>query len=162
MFDPIPSRLKKLGLFKSYNKDAMLFYAQDKANGFYYVDSGQIRVFKMDEQGKEIEVTRLEPGDFLGEAILFVSSVFPFYAQAVKDSQVFFFDKQKIFSEIDKDPTIAKFFLILLAGKCLVLNKRIESLGLKNVRQRLIQYLLSQCTGEQECLVELKLKKGEL
>jgi len=162
MFNPILSRLKKLGSIKTYQKDEMLFYAQDKARGFYYVESGQIRVFKMDEQGKEIEVTRLEPRDFLGEAILFASSVFPFYAQAVKDSQVFFFDKEKIFSEIDKDPTIAKFFLTLLAGKCLVLNKRIESLGLKTVRQRLIQYLLSQCTGEQECLLELKLKKGEL
>ena len=51
----------------------------------------------MDEQGREVEVVRLEPGDFLGEAILFVSSVFPFFAQAVKDSQVLFFDKNKIF-----------------------------------------------------------------
>ncbi len=140
----------------------MLFYAQDKAKGLYYVESGEIRVFKMDEQGKEIEVTRLEPGDFLGEAIVFVSSTFPFYAQAVKISQVFYFDKENVFSEIDKDPAIAKFFLTLLAGKCLVLNKRIESLGLKTVRQRLIQYLLSQCAGEQKCLLELKLKKGEL
>ena len=162
MSESLSSSLKKLGQLKIYKKDEMLFGEEDRATGLYYVESGEIRVFKMDEQGKEVEVVRLESGDFLGEAILFVSPSFPFYAQAVKDSQVFFFDKQKIFSEIDKDPTIAKFFLILLAGKCLVLNKRIESLGLNNVRQRLIQYLRSQCTGEQECLVELKLKKGEL
>lgn len=162
MLYPIPSRLKRLGRPKSYQKDEMLFSSQDKAKGFYYVESGEIRVFKMDEHGKEIEVTRLEPGDFLGEAILFVSSVFPFYAQAVKDSQVFFFEKEIIFSEIDKDPKIAKFFLNLLAGKCLVLNRRIESLGLKTVRQRLIQYLLSRCTGEQKCIIKLRLRKGEL
>jgi len=140
----------------------MLFYAQDKAGGFYNVESGEIRVFKMDEQGKEIEVTRLEPGDFLGEAIVFVSPVFPFYAQAVKDTQVIFFEKEKILSAIDRDPKIAKFFLNLLAGKCLVLNKKIESLGLRTVRQRLIQYLLSHCPGEQKCIIKLKLRKGEL
>jgi len=162
MTEPIPTHLKQLGHPKTYQKDEMLFYAQDKAGGFYNVESGEIRVFKMDEQGKEIEVTRLEPGDFLGEAIVFVSPVFPFYAQAVKDTQVIFFEKEKILSAIDRDPKIAKFFLNLLAGKCLVLNKKIESLGLRTVRQRLIQYLLSHCPGEQKCIIKLKLRKGEL
>lgn len=156
------SRLKQLGHPKTYQKDEMLFYAQDKAEGFYYVERGEIRVFKMDEQGKEIEVTRLGTGDFLGEAIVFVSPVFPFYAQAVKQAQVHFFKKGRILSAVDRDPKIAKFFLNLLAEKCLILNKRIESLGLKTVRQRLIQYLLSRCAGEQDCSIELKLKKAEL
>lgn len=162
MIEPIPAGLKQLGHPKTYQKDEMLFYVQDKAEGFYYVEAGEIRVFKMDEKGKEIEVTRLEPGDILGEAIMFVSPVFPFFAQAVKKARVFFFAKEKILSAIDRDPKIAKFFLNLLASKCLVLNKRIESLGLKNVRQRLIQYLLSHCAGEQKCSIELKQRKGEL
>jgi CRP/FNR family transcriptional regulator len=116
----------------------------------------------MDEQGRELEVVRLEPGDFLGEAILFVSSVFPFFAQAVKDSQVLFFDKNRIFKKIDEEPSIAKFFLNLLAKKCFILNRRIETLGLQTVRQRLIQYLLLNCSDEQECTVKLKTKKVEL
>ncbi len=162
MSESIPPFLKRLGRLKNYKKHERLFDAQDEANGFYYVESGEVRVFKMDEQGKEVEVVRLEQGDFLGEAILFVSSVFPFFAQAVKDSEVLFFDKNTIFQKLEKDPSTAKFFLNLLARKCLTLNKRIESLGLKTVRQRLIQYLLSKCSGEKVCLVELKIKKTEL
>ena len=54
------------------------------------------------------------------------------------------------------------YFVDLLARKCVVLSNKIESLGLRTVRQRLIRYLLSQCSGEQKCLVELKIKKGEL
>lgn len=162
MSELIPPSLKRLGRLKNYKKDELLFNAQDKAHGFFYVESGEVRVFKMDEQGKEVEVVRLERGDFLGEAILFVSPVFPFFAQAVKDSEVLFFDKSTIFQELEKDPAIAKFFLNLLARKCLTLNKRIESLGLKTIRQRLIQYLLSNCSGEKACLVELKIKKVEL
>ncbi|NOR22117.1 MAG: cyclic nucleotide-binding domain-containing protein [Candidatus Aminicenantes bacterium] len=158
----IERAIKDIGRLKKYRKDELLFSAQQKANGLYYVQSGEIRVFKMDEQGREVEVVRLEPGDFLGEAILFVSSVFPFFAQAVKDSKVLFFDKNKIFKKIDEEPSIAKFFLNLLARKCLILNRRIESLGLETVRQRLIQYLLLHCSGEQQCAVELKTKKVEL
>ena len=119
--------IKDIGRPKKYLKNELLFSAQQKANGLYYVQSGEIRVYKMDEQGREVEVVRLEPGDFLGEAILFVSSAFPFFAQAVKDSQVLFFDKNEIFKKIEKEPSIAKFFLNLLAKKCIILNKRIES-----------------------------------
>jgi CRP-like cAMP-binding protein len=50
----------------------------------------------------------------------------------------------------------------LLAQKCVVLSSRVESLGLRTVRQRLIQYLLANCYGPGPCLVELKIKKGEL
>ncbi len=158
----IERAIKEIGRLKKYRKDELLFSAQQKADGLYYVQSGEIRVFKMDEQGREVEVVRLEPGDFLGEAILFVSSLFPFFAQAVKDSQVLFFDKNKIFKKIEEEPSIAKFFLNLLARKCIILNKRIETLGLQKVRQRLIQYLLLNCSGEKQCTVELKTKKVEL
>ena len=158
----IERAIKDIGRLKKYRKNELLFSAQQKADGLYYVQSGEIRVFKMDEQGREVEVVRLEPGDFLGEAILFVSSVFPFFAQAVKDSQVLFFDKNRIFKKIYEEPSIAKFFLNLLARKCIILNRRIETLGLQTVRQRLIQYLLLNCSGEQQCMVELKTKKVEL
>ncbi len=158
----IEDAIKDIGQPKKYQKNELLFSAQQKADGFYYVQTGEIRVFKMDEQGREVEVVRLEPGDFLGEAILFVSSAFPFFAQAVKDSQVLFFEKNKIFKRIEEEPSIAKFFLNLLARKCIILNKRIETLGLQTVRQRLVQYLLLNCSGEQQCTIKLKTRKLEL
>lgn len=154
--------IKLLGKPKRYQKGEVLFSAQEKADGFYYVESGEIRVFKMDENGREIEVVRLEPGDFLGEAMVFVSSRFPFFAQAVKDSQVLFFDKNDILRRMDRDPLVAKFFVRLLAEKCVVLSQKVESLGLQTVRQRLIHYLLSNCSGERRCVIELTVKKVEL
>ncbi|UCE41626.1 MAG: Crp/Fnr family transcriptional regulator [Candidatus Aminicenantes bacterium] len=160
--EDIPDGLKKLGHRKHFQKGEMLFSVHDKAEGFYFVESGEIRVFKMDEQGREVEVVRLSSGDFLGEAIVFVSSVYPVFAQAVMDSDVLFFAKTRIHQEITQNPGIALYFVDLLARKCVVLSSKIESLGLRTVRQRLIQYLLSRCSGEQQCLVELKVKKGEL
>jgi CRP/FNR family transcriptional regulator len=158
----MPDGLKKLGHIQRFQKGALLFSALDEADRFYFVQSGEIRVYKMDEQGKEVEVVRLGPGDFLGEAIVFASPVYPVFAQAVKDSDVLFFAKRKIKQEITKDPHIAMYLVDLLARKCVVLSNKIESLGLRTVRQRLIRYLLSRCSGEQHCLVELKVKKGEL
>jgi CRP/FNR family transcriptional regulator len=63
---------------------------------------------------------------------------------------------------METEPSVAKFFVNLLASKCVVLSRRVESLGLHTVRQRLIQYLLSSCLGNQQCIIELKVKKSEL
>ena len=160
--DNIKAIIEKIGILRSYAKGELLFSAEDKATGLYYVQSGEIRVYKMDDQGHEVEVVRLGPGDYLGEAIVFVSNVFPVFAQAVNDSKVIFISKTSLFQNIEREPGMANFFISLLARKCVILNKRIEVLGLTTVRQRLIQYLLSQCGSENKCVIELKIKKFEL
>jgi CRP/FNR family transcriptional regulator len=73
-----------------------------------------------------------------------------------------YFEKKEFFQNLEKDPVIAKYFLTLLAKKCVVLNKRIEALEMQTVRQRLIRYLVTSCKGDTECFVELPMKKGEL
>lgn len=154
--------IKNLGRVQNFKKGEFLFNAGDKVNGFYFIQIGEIRIFRMDDQGKEIEVVRLNPGDFLGEAVAFVSDKFPVFAQAVNNSEVLFFQKKTVFQQIDKNPSIARFFISLLAKKCTVLNKRIETLELKTVRQRLAQFLLSQSQGRQSDEIVLSMKKIEL
>jgi CRP-like cAMP-binding protein len=51
----VEQAIKNIGRAKKYRKNELLFSAQQKANGFYYVQSGEIRVYKMDEQGREVE-----------------------------------------------------------------------------------------------------------
>jgi len=158
----IETILNRFGKTLSFKKNELLFHAQDKALGIYYVISGEVSIFKMDDQGKEIEIIRLGHGDYFGEAIIFVSSVFPAFARAAKDSKVLFLAKEIIFSKIETDPGLARFFLNLMAEKCVTLNNRIESLGLLTVRQRLIHYILTHCNGEKNCLLELTISKSEL
>jgi CRP-like cAMP-binding protein len=158
----LEQKIIESGQSRVYKKNEFLFHADDPADGFYYLQSGEIRVFKMDEQGKEVEVVRPRPGDFFGEAIVFVQQKYPSYAQAVKDSQVVYFEKDSFFNRLEKHPEIGKYFLHLLAKKCVVLNKRIEALELRTVRQRLIQYLVSSCGSDTSCVLILPMKKAEL
>jgi CRP/FNR family transcriptional regulator len=159
----LDKRIQALGTKKFYGKDALLFLPQEEARGFFYILDGEVRVYRMDNKGKDIEIVRLHPGSFFGEAVAFAGGVYPAFARTVKPSEVLFFDTQAVFRKLREDPSIARFFLVLLANKCLVLNERIETLGLRTVRQRLAQYLLSHCPGEEKaCLVELKIKKTDL
>ncbi len=150
------------GRKKQYAKGELLFAAGSPADGLYYVTSGAVRVYRMDEQGKEVEIVRLGPGEFFGEAVVFASPVFPAFADAARDSEVLFLDKTGLMEDLERVAGLARDLLGLLARKCLVLNRRIEVLELQTVRQRLARYLLSRCRGAGSCEVRLEMKKGEL
>lgn len=160
--DTLVETLKTKGRRESFQPGEWLFQAGDPADGLYLVTGGEVRIYKMDEQGREVEVVRLGPGDFFGEAILFVSSEFPAFAQVIKPSDVLFLAKDSLFRDLEAVPGLARDLLTLLARKCVVLNRRIEVLNLQTVRQRLIQFLLSHCHGERSCTVRLDIKKVEL
>ena len=106
--------LNKLGRSSIVAKKTLLFSAGEQANGFYYISSGEIRLYKMSASGKEIEVNRLKSGDFFGEVILFSSEKFPVYAETIKDSKVIFFAKNIILSELTRNTNLANFFIKLL------------------------------------------------
>lgn len=158
----ILDHIRRIGVPKRYPRGSHVFKAGEAADGFYAVQKGGVRVYKLDGQGRELDVDRLQPGDFLGEAVAFAGGAFPFFAQATEDADVYYFDRAAAWKAVESDAAAARFFIGLLARKCVVLSHRVESLGLQTVRQRLIQYLLNNCSGESRCIVHLKFKKGEL
>lgn len=155
-------RIRSLSTPRSYPAGGLLFLAEAPAKEFFHIVSGAVRVYKTDEHGRELEVARFGAGDFLGEAVAFAGGRYPFTAEAVKETRALSFDAAGVLRTVETHPEAARFFIELMARKCLLLSGRLESLGLRTVRQRLARYLCANCAGERSCVVNLKLKKGEL
>jgi len=160
----IEAKIRELGRLKIYPAGASLFRAGERAESFFRVESGVVRVVRMDENGRELQVARLGAGDFLGEAFVLTGLAYPFSAEAAEETTAVRFEAGRIRRAIAADPQIALFFVALLAGKCVMLSGRVESFGLKTVRQRFAQYLLRSCEGAPagRCVVGLTVKKSEL
>jgi CRP-like cAMP-binding protein len=158
----LPEYVRRLGRPSAFARGAFLFQAEEEARHFYYVLSGEIRIFKMDDQGRELEVTRLGAGDFVGEAFALIHGRFPFFGQVSRDAKALVFGAEAAEKAIAGVPETARFFVRLLARKCVQLSGRVESLGMKTVRQRLAGYLLAGCGGGGPCAIALPMKKGEL
>jgi len=158
------AKIAALGAVKKYPRGTLLFSAGDPPDVFFRVEAGAVRVSRMDDQGRELEITRIGPGDFLGEAVSLAGVPYPFTAEAEEDSVVRRFDGKRVWAAIASDSAAALFFVDLLTRKCVLLGGRVESLGFRTVRQRLAQYLLGDCAGGTagRCVVGLAVKKGEL
>lgn len=151
-----------LGIERQFTKEETIFEAGDEARGFYYLLTGETRIYKMDEDGQEVEIARVGPDGFIGEAIIFAQPAYPVFAQAVKECKTLYFPKERILKAIESSPKIALFFLQVLAQKCVVLNQRLETIGLKSIRQRLLHYLAGQCPRDGRCRFSLSTSKTDL
>jgi len=56
---------------KRYPSRATIIYEGDKCDTLYYIIKGSVSVILEDDEGKEVVIAYLNPGDFFGEMGLF-------------------------------------------------------------------------------------------
>ena len=60
------------GVMETVHLDSseVLFHRGDPGDAFYYVESGQVRIFTYDEEGRELTLNSLGAGEAFGELAL--------------------------------------------------------------------------------------------
>ncbi len=122
-----------------------LFDFGDTAERFYYVKSGQIKLFRLSENGDEKVIEIIREGETFAEAIMFMKkNIYPVNSQAIMASEIFSFDMQ-IFTELLHDSIDSCFNLMASMSKRLRLRvEDINNLSLQDATHRLVDYLLQQ------------------
>ena len=157
-------RIAEVSARYSYARGADVFSEGDDADGFYVILAGQVRVYKMNLEGKEQILHLLGPGDPVGEAAVFSGGVFPAHAAALTNAELLFVPKKDFEKLLLEDPSISMNMLALLSKRLHRFAALIEDLALKEVPARLAAYLLYHAeTGKQEAMiVSLGITKGQL
>lgn len=123
-------------------RGTILFNRGDRANGFYLLLEGQIKLGVISPQGDEKVIGLIQPGQSFGEAVLFLERSFPIHAQATMDTKVLLIAREAIFDILDNDVTVVRRMLAGISARNRQLVNDIESISLQNSTQRLIGYLL--------------------
>lgn len=124
------------------SRGTILFNRGDRANGFYLLLEGQIKLGVISPQGDEKVIGLIQPGQSFGEAVLFLERSFPIHAQATMDTKVLLIAREVIFDILDNDVTVVRRMLAGISARNRQLVNDIESISLQNSTQRLIGYLL--------------------
>lgn len=145
----------------SYKKGSTIFFENDLGEGFYLIAEGTIKVYKMSASGKEQILHILGGGETFGEAAVFQGRSFPANADALTAAKVLYFPKKDFVNLIQEKPLISMHMLALLAMRLRKFTKQIENLSLKEVPQRLADYLLV-LVEENGMKLRLPISKGQL
>ncbi len=134
----------------NFRKGDIIFLEGEPYRGFYIVIKGTVRIYKSSPEGKELTLHIIEPFDSFAEIPLFISEIpekskfYPANAQAIENSVLIFIPKEEFLKIIDKNPKICLKMLHGFAKKLINLNQQIENLTLKEVTQRLAEYLYNE------------------
>ena len=141
----------------------MIFSEGDPANGFYIVETGKVKIFKLSFDGKEQILHIYGPGNPFGEVPVFEGKNFPAYATAIQKSRLIFLERDRFVQVLSQTPSLAMSMLGALSGKLREFTVQIENLSLKEVPARLASYILTLSAEQKnEEKVRLPLSKNQL
>ena len=143
-------------------KGAVLFHRGDKADYFYFIDSGQVEVNIIAPTGQKKVLEVVGPDRTFAEAVTFMGGhKYPVTCEALDDSVLCQIPNQAYVELIHENPDAC---MRLLGDICRHLHARvreIERLTVQNAHSRLVSYLLEHVvdSNDEEATIRLELPR---
>lgn len=154
--------LAEISRLRTFAKGERVFSAGDRAQGFYALVDGMVRVFRSSPSGKEQILHLIKPGEAFGEVAVFEGRTYPADAEALENSRVFFFSRRDFLKQARLDPELAMQMLALMARRLRTFVNQVTQLSLKEVPSRLAAYLLLMADSGEAETVNLDMSKGQV
>ena len=135
--DILPRRKPQL-----FSKDQTIYTAHDRAESFFLVVDGFVKLSHFSESGKEIVIDFCAQDSFFGESCLLSSPCRGETAVAQEDTSIMEWTSSDLHSILIRMPELGPSLLRVLARKLRYADARIESLAADPIGQRLIKSLL--------------------
>lgn len=137
---------------KTFAKGALMFEPRHDKNLVYLVEKGSVRVYLAMED-REFTLSILNPGDIY-------STHTSAYNTAMGDVRILTMDTMKFYSFLAEYPELSKIVIAVLGGILKQSFAIIESLSFKDIRKRLIEFILFQsesCTPDKNGMITIPL-----
>ncbi len=134
--------LKKVTRSRSFPKGTFIFREGETSDALCVVNTGFIKLTKINADGKEQIVRLLFPGDFFGLFSLLKSEKHYANAEALGDTVICFIEKKDFLQTMEKNADMALRFLLALNDKLYEADESVVFLGLMDVEKRLARALL--------------------
>lgn len=128
----------------------LIFSEGDPCQGFYVIESGEVRIFKTASSGREQVLTIEHPGDTVAELPVFDGGSYPASAIAITDTLLLFVSKRDFRTLILDHPEVGLKVLKIVGSRLRRLVGLIEELSFTTVRRRLILQIVRLARTEGE------------
>lgn len=130
---------------RRYRKKDIIFKEGDHPRCLYYVESGQVKLFKTSEDGRELIVSIAQAGDYLGFLPLISNSLYPESAAVLEDCVLKILPKQDFTALLFGHRDVNARFIKMLAGHVSEREQQLIELAYHSVRKRVATALVRLC-----------------
>ncbi len=140
--------LARLATRRRYPKETVVFFENEEGDFFFTIISGRIKVTILGDDGREIILSILGPGDFFGEMALLDNEPRSATAIAVEDTELLSLHRTDFQNTIGDNPAISHALIKILTARLRRANQQISTLALLDVHGRVARVILDMAREE--------------
>jgi len=131
-----------IGSAQPLKPKAILFYQGDPAKNYFWVKQGTLKLSQVTEDGKEITLRYISPGDMTAALAVMKQKEYPVTAQAMEPSTVVAWNRSQILKIMEKFPRVAINTLTIVLERLDDMQIRYMELCTQQVEQRIARTLM--------------------
>lgn len=149
---------------RSFPKNTVVIHENDPADSLFIIDSGKVKVYCSDKNGKEFIMNTEGPGDYFGELALLDDATRSASVRTVEKSAFIIIYKDDFNRVLDSHPNIARQLISNLAQRVRKLTADVKSLALQDVYGRVANVLMdmSEERGDGTLFIPEKLTQQDI
>jgi len=134
--------LEKVMQNRKYAKNQTVFTEGTLPTGIFYIQSGKIKKYKVDNDGREQIIYIYNSGEFFGYTAILSEQAYGDTAIAIENSIVSFIPKEDFFNALDNSAVLSRLLLKCLSHEFSVVANLMAVLSQRTVRERVALCLL--------------------
>ncbi len=149
-------KIADIGISRKYSKNAIVFLEEEAGAALFIIVSGKVKVVRTDDEGKEVILSILGPGEFFGEMAILDGLPRSATVVSIEESELFMIHRREFLQLIENSPQVAVSLLRELTGRLRKADEQIKSLSLKDAVGRVANVIIQLADDAG------KIKKGQV
>ncbi len=149
---------------RSYPKNTVIINENDHADSLYIIESGRVKVYCSDKNGKEFIMNTLGAEDYFGELALLDDDKRSASVRTMEKSNFCIIYKDEFNQVLEQQPNIAKTLIRNLTRRVRKLTKDVKALALQDVYGRVTNVLntLAESRDDDTSIIPEKLTQQDI
>ena len=127
----------------TYKKKEIIYKEGNHPAKLFYIQKGQVKTFKTNDDGKELTVSLFAKGDFFGYTALLEGTIYKETAEAMDDTELAIIPKEEFEILINHNKEVTQKFIQLLAKNITEKEEQLLSLAYNSLRKRVAEALIT-------------------
>lgn len=142
------AKLAQLSSRRRYPKDTVVFFENEEGDFFFTIVDGRIKVTILGDDGREVILSILGPGDFFGEMALLDNEPRSATAIAIEDTELLSVHRTDFQSVLGENRSITTALIKILTARLRKANHQISTLALLDVYGRVARVIVDMAREE--------------
>ena len=125
-----------------YKKKQVIYSEGNRPLRLYYIQKGKVKVFKTNDDGKELVTDVYGEGDFLGYVALLEQTSYNETAEAMENTELAVIPREEFEELINNNREVARKFIALLAKNIAEKESQLLSMAYNSLRKKVAETLI--------------------